>query len=83
MRSPRRKPNRGRRVSSEETRHAVAALRRGKEALLDIEGQLDSLMALLRQPSPKIDVGAADRLAGATRKAHHAMSALGDLGRLF
>jgi hypothetical protein len=64
-------------------RHAVAALRRGREALVDIEGQLDSLMALLREPSATIDAGAADRLAGATRKAHHAMSELADLGRLF
>jgi hypothetical protein len=64
-------------------RHAVAALRRGREALMDIEGQLDSLMALLREPAAPIDAGAADRLAGATRKAHHAMAALADLGRLF
>jgi hypothetical protein len=60
----------------------VVALRRGREALSDIEGQLDGLMLLLREPSRRIDPEAPDRLAGAARRAHHALSALADLRRL-
>jgi hypothetical protein len=60
-------------------RRAVAALRRGREALCDIEGQLDSLMALLRDPEPRLDAGAPDRLAGATRQAGKALSTLRQL----
>jgi len=60
----------------------VAALRRSREALADIEGQLDALMSQLRDPTPRIDPAAPDRLAGATRRAHHALSALSELRRL-
>jgi hypothetical protein len=60
----------------------VAALRRGREALSDIEGQLDSLMALLRDPGQQIDADAPDRLAGAARQADRAFSALDQLRRL-
>ena len=45
-------------------RRTVAALRRGREALSDIEGQLDALMVQLREPAGPIDPGAPDRLAG-------------------
>ena len=61
----------------------MAALRRGREALTDIEGQLDALMLQLREPSPRIDRDAPDRLAGAARRAHHALAALSDLRQLF
>jgi hypothetical protein len=57
----------------------VAALRRGREALSDIEGQLDALMLQLREPTGAIDPAAPDRLAGAARRAHHALAALADL----
>jgi hypothetical protein len=60
----------------------VAALRRGREALSDIEGQLDLLMAALREPAGPIDPDAPDRLASTARKAHHALSALAQLRRL-
>jgi hypothetical protein len=61
----------------------VAELRRGREAVSDIEGQLDRLMDLLRAPEPAIDAAAPDRLAQAARQADHALSALAELRRLF
>jgi hypothetical protein len=60
----------------------VAELRRGREAVSDIEGQLDRLMDLLRAPEPSIDAAAPDRLASAARQADRALSALADLRRL-
>jgi hypothetical protein len=60
----------------------VAALRKGREALMDIEGELDALMAVLREPTTRIDPEAPDRLAGAARRADSALAALADLRRL-
>jgi len=59
------------------TLDVAAALRSSREALLDIEGQLDALLVVLRDPSAAPDAGAPDRLRGAT---HHAGSALATLG---
>jgi hypothetical protein len=61
----------------------VAELRRGREALSDIQGQLDRLMEALRAPVPAIDSAAPDRLAGAAQRAHVALAALSDLRDLF
>ena len=47
--------------------------------LTDIEGQLGSLLISLRQEQPCIDVGAPDRLIGATAQAGRALAALEDL----
>jgi hypothetical protein len=58
---------------------AVAALRHTRKLLTDIEGQLGSLLVSLRQPQPCIDIGAADRLTGATAKAGCALAALDNL----
>jgi hypothetical protein len=60
----------------------VTALRRGREALSDIEGELDALMSMLREPAPRLDPEAPDRLAGAARRAQSALGALADLRRL-
>jgi hypothetical protein len=60
----------------------MADLRRGREAVADIEGQLDRLMSLLRDPTPEIDAAAPDRLAGAARQADRALSALAQLRAL-
>jgi hypothetical protein len=54
----------------------ASALRQGREALLDIQGQLDALLATLRQPGAAPDPGAAERLRGATRQAGSALSSL-------
>ena len=54
----------------------AAALRSSREALLDIEGQLDALLAVLRDPSAAPDAAAPDRLRGATRNAGSAMASL-------
>jgi hypothetical protein len=80
MRSSRRKPFRRRRSSA--VAEAVAELRRGREALSDIEAQLDRLASQLRTPQP-IDAAAPDRLAGSARQAAQALSALSDLNALF
>ena len=64
-------------------RRAVDDLRRGREALSDIQGQLDRLMEALRAPEPALDASAPDRLAGAAQRAHQALSSLADLRNLF
>ncbi len=61
----------------------VAALRRSREALVDIENQLDNLLLNLRSPGTRIDAGAPDRLACAAGKANEAMVTLQNLGSLF
>jgi hypothetical protein len=65
------------------THQALATLRRGREAVQEVEGQLDSMLVQLRDPSGRIDPAAPERLARASRKAHHAISDLVGLGRLF
>jgi hypothetical protein len=61
----------------------VAALRRSREALVDLESQLDELLLNLRSPGAHIAIGALDRLASATGKANEAMATLPKLGHLF
>ena len=62
--------------------HAVTALRHGREALADVQGQLDDLLARLRDPRPAIGLDAPDRLTGAMVRAGRALSMLDDLRRL-
>jgi hypothetical protein len=73
----------GRRVLPEQSRltlpRTVAALRRSRRLLTDIEGQLGSLLVSLREPQPRIDVAAPDRLTGATAQAGRALAALDNL----
>ena len=57
----------------------VAALRRSRKLLNDIEGQLGNLLVGLRQAQPCIDVGAPDRLTGAVAQAGRALAALDSL----
>jgi hypothetical protein len=61
----------------------VAALRRSREALVDLEGELDDLLVRLRSPEPRIDSGAPQRLARAKAEATAAMDNLYTLGSLF
>ena len=58
------------------TGDVAAALRNSREALLDIEGQLDALLRVLRDPAGAPDAGAPDRLRGATRHAGSALATL-------
>ena len=58
---------------------AAAALRRGREALAAVEGQLDSILAWLANPAAGLDRGAPDRLAGSAAEAGEALAALGRL----
>jgi len=55
----------------------ASALRCGREALVDIQGQLDALLAALRTPGAAPDGGAPERLRNATRRAGTALAALG------
>ncbi len=54
----------------------VAALRTSRKALADIEGQLDALLAALRDPAAALDKRAPDRLRGATQDAGTALASL-------
>jgi len=54
----------------------AAALRSSREALQDIEGQLDALLAVLRDPTAAPDAAAPDRLRGAAREAGTALASL-------
>ena len=61
---------------------AVAALRRGRQALADIEGQLDALLATLRDGGRGVDPGIPDRLASARRDAAAALASLGAIAAI-
>ena len=54
----------------------VAALQSSRQALSVIQGQLDALLAALRDPAGVVDAEAADRLRGATARASAAVAAL-------
>jgi hypothetical protein len=59
----------------------AAALRTSREALVDIEGQLAALLAVLRDPTAAPDATAPDRLRGAARDAGTALASLAALAR--
>jgi hypothetical protein len=91
MRPARRKTSRQGRRQTEPGRarvtapRAVAALRRGREALCDIQSQLDAILGLLQQPDANagaVDRAAPDRLAAAAREANRALASLGEMRRL-
>jgi hypothetical protein len=54
----------------------AAALRQSRDALGKLEGELDALLAALRDPSGRADGDAADRLRGAVRAAGSALAGL-------
>jgi hypothetical protein len=59
----------------------AAALRESREALTNIEDQLDALLATLRDPAAAPDANAPERLHGAARNAGSALAALSALAR--
>jgi hypothetical protein len=61
----------------------VAALRRSREALVELDGQLGDLLTRLRSPGAPIDRAAPERLAAARTEAAVAMASLEDLGGIF
>jgi hypothetical protein len=88
MRSVRRViARKGRRILPERSRltipRVVADLRRSRQVLTDIQGQLDGLLCKLRQPQPSIDAGSADRLEGSLAQAGQALAALDNLRQLW
>jgi hypothetical protein len=76
-----------RRVLPERSRltvgRTVAALRRSREALVDIESQLGDLLIRVRSPGASLDSTATDRLVLARRQAAAAMASLNQLGQHF
>jgi hypothetical protein len=54
----------------------AAALRQSRDALGRLEGELDALLAALRDPSARTDAAAADRLRGAVNAASSALAGL-------
>ena len=58
----------------------AAALRSSREALTDLESQLDALLAAVRGPAGSLK-SASDRVSGATREAGAALARLGSLSR--
>jgi hypothetical protein len=64
-------------------RRTVAALRRSREALIDLESQLGDLLGRLRSSTAPLDGDAGERLAGAKNDAVAAMAGLGQVGQLF
>jgi hypothetical protein len=58
----------------------VAALRRSREALVGLEGQLDDILVRLRSPGRDLDRAAGERLAAAKKDAVTAMAGLGGAG---
>jgi len=92
MRPARRKPSRRRGLAARPARarrlpsrrlatRGLDELRRTREAVSDIAGQLELLLSQLQDPA-SIDAGAPDRLAGAAHQATRAFSALAQLRRL-
>ena len=78
---PREPVERGRDV-----RRTLVALRNSREAVQEVEEQLDDLLVQVRDPSRPLDRSAPDRLAASARKARHALAALApadDMSRLF
>lgn len=59
----------------------AAALRDSREALGSLEGQLDALLASLREPAGAPEASSADRLRSATRAAAAAFASLDAFGR--
>jgi hypothetical protein len=54
----------------------AAALRQSRDALGRLEGELDALLAALRDPAGRADEAAADRLRGAIEAAGIAVAGL-------
>jgi hypothetical protein len=54
----------------------AAALRQSRDALGQLEGELDALLAALRNPAAHADAAAADRLHSAVRAAGVALAGL-------
>jgi hypothetical protein len=55
---------------------AVAALRRGRQALIELDGQLNEVLVWVRDPRAKPDRTAPDRLAQTARRAGQALTSL-------
>jgi hypothetical protein len=61
-------------------RVAVTALRRSREALVELDGHLDEALDWVHDPSRPLDAHLPDRLARSARRAGEALSAVPVLG---
>ena len=57
------------------------ALRQSRDALGKLQGELDAILAVLRDPSARPDAATVERLSGAARAAGSAVAALSDSTR--
>ena len=55
---------------------AVASLRRGREALVELDGQLDEALVWVREPKARPDRTAPDRLARTAQRVGEALTSL-------
>jgi hypothetical protein len=81
-RSRRKGPARARLSGTADEKEVVNArdsLRQGRQALTQLQGELDSLLAAIRNPGSRIDPSAPDRLRDATRLAASALASLPSL----
>jgi hypothetical protein len=63
------------------TTQLADALRESREGLVGIEGQLDALLAALREPGATLDSAAPERLHGAARHVGSVVATLRALAR--
>jgi len=54
----------------------MTALREGREALIELDGQLDEILVWVKDPSTGLDVSVPDRLARSARRAAEALSSV-------
>jgi hypothetical protein len=57
----------------------LTQLRRGKKALIEIDGQLDEVATWLRDPAARLAADLPDRMARSAREAGEALSSVGPL----
>ncbi|HEY0708012.1 MAG TPA: hypothetical protein VGG33_14510 [Polyangia bacterium] len=55
----------------------MAALRQGREAIIEIDGQLDDVLVYLADPAKGLARDLPDRMAFSARRASEALAALG------
>lgn len=55
---------------------ALAALRRGREAIIEIDHQLDEVLVWLRDPVTGLDIAVPERLARSARRAGEALAGI-------
>jgi hypothetical protein len=61
-------------------RVAITALRRGRKALTELDGQLDEALDWLHDPTSELDTSLPERMAGSARRASEALASIPYIG---